>query len=332
MMRRRDFITLLGGAAAAWPLAARAQAQQTGSMQRVGVLSGISEDDPAQQSFISAFQEGLAKLGWTDGRNIRIDYRRGDDTERIRAWAAELVDLHPDVIFVATTPALAALRQATRSIPMVFTRVADPIGGGFVASLARPGGNITGFLVEEPPLAGRWVQLLQTVAPNLRRAACVFDPDVAPYAGEYFRSAEAAAAPLMVEMTAAAVHDGSELENIVATLAREPNSGLIVVGDVFTSLHRKQIIALAAQHRMPVIYPWNFAAKEGGLISYGVDFADAYRQAAGYVDRILRGAKPADLPVQAPVKFALVINLKTAKAMGINVSADMLSIADDVIE
>jgi putative ABC transport system substrate-binding protein len=327
---RRDFITLLGGAAV-WPLAAHAQ--QTGPMRRIGVLSGFAASDPAHRSWIAAFQQELANLGWMDGRNIRIDYRwRDDSIEPIRALAAELVALRPDVLFVATTPALAALRQATRSIPMVFTAVADPIGGGFVGSLARPAGNITGFLVEEPPLAGKWVQLLRTMAPNLRRTACVFDPDVAPFAGEYFRSAEAAAAPLMVEMTAAAVHDDSELENIVATLAREPNSGLIVVGDVFTNLHRKQIIALAAQHRLPAIYPWNFAAKEGGLISYGVDFADAYRQAARYVDRILHGAKPADLPVQAPVKYALVINLKTAKALGINVSADVLSIADEVIE
>ncbi len=329
-MQRRDFIAGLGSAAIL-PLAAHAQ--QTGPMRRLGVLS-FGDADPLEQSYIVAFQQELAKLGWSDGRDIRIDHRGGNavDIERMRASAAELVALRPDVLFTTSTPSLAALRQATRSIPIVFTRVADPIGMGFVASLARPGGNITGFLIQEPSLAGKWVQLLKLTAPGLRRAALLFDPDVAPFTGEYFRYAEAAAAPLMIEMIAAAVRDDSDLEEALATLTREPNSGLVVGGDNFTVSHRKQIIALAARYRLPAIFPVISFAAEGGLISYGVDFADGFRQAAGYVDRILRGAKPADLPVQAPVRYELVINLKTARAMGLDVSADMLSIANEVIE
>jgi putative ABC transport system substrate-binding protein len=235
-------------------------------------------------------------------------------------------------LFTATTPTSAALRQATRSIPIVFTRVPDPIGMGFVANLARPGGNITGFLIDEPPLAGKWVQLLKLMAPGLRRMAYLFDPDVAPQAGEYFRYAEAAAAPLMVEMMTAAVRDDRELEEALAALAREPNSGLVVGGDAFTPDHRERIIALAARYRLPAIYFNRFFATDGGLISYGIDYPDRFRQAAGYVDRILRGAKPTDLPVQAPVTYELVVNLKTARAMGLDVSADMLSIANEVIE
>jgi putative tryptophan/tyrosine transport system substrate-binding protein len=330
-MRRRQFIAGLG--AAAWPLAVRAQ--QSGPMRRIGVLSGTRED-PVQQSLMAAFQQGLAKLGWTDGHNVRIDYRWGDgDTERIRASAAELVALHPDVLFVATTLALAALRQATRSIPLVFIQVGDPIGGGFVASLARPGGNITGFLVEEALLAGKWVQLLQKMAPGLRRAAYLFDPVIAPNAGQFFfRYAEAAAAPLMVEMIATAVRNDSELEEALAALAREPSSGLVVGPDTFTVApdHRERIITLAAQYRLPAIYFTRFFATDGGLMSYGIDYPDLFRQAAGYVDRILRGEKPADLPVQAPTKYELVINLKTARAMGLDIPADMLSIANEVIE
>ncbi len=329
-MRRRTFIAGVGGAAIL-PLAAHAQ--PTASMQRIGVLSGHGEDDPIEQSLFAAFQQGLAKLGWTEGRNIQFEYRWGhDNVERVRALAAELVALRPDVLFAESTPALAALRQATRSIPIVFTRVSDPIGSGFVASLARPGGNITGFMAEEPPLAGKWVQLLQKIKPSLRRAAYLFDPDVAPFAGEYFRFAEAAAAPLMIEMTAAAVRDDSELENALATLAREPNGGLVVGADAFTGDHRQKIIALAAQHHLPAIYQYGWEAKDGGLISYGIALNEGFQLAAGYVDRILRGAKPADLPVQVPTKCELIINLKTARALGLDVSGDMLSIANEVIE
>jgi putative tryptophan/tyrosine transport system substrate-binding protein len=329
-MQRREFIAALGSAAIL-PLAAGAQ--QTAPMRSIGVLSGFAEDDPLGQSFIAAFAQGLVKLGWTDGRNIRIDYRWGaGNNEHMRAFASELIALRPDVLFAESTASLAPLRQATRSIPIVFTRVADPIGGGFVQSLARPGGNITGFLVDEPPLASKWVQLLQKMAPGLQRAAYLFNPDVAPHAGEFFRHAEAGAASLMIDMIAAAVRNDTELENAVESLAREPNGGLVVGGDAFTTGPRKTIIALASQHRVPAIYPAEFEAKDGGLISYGIDYPDGYRQAAGYVDRILRGAKPADLPVQAPTKYELVINLKTAKAMGLDVSADMLSIANEVIE
>jgi putative tryptophan/tyrosine transport system substrate-binding protein len=241
-MQRREFIA---GVSIAAILPPAAYAQQTRPMRRIGVLIGLGEDDGLEQSLIAAFQQGLAKLGWTDGRNIRVDYRSGEgNIERIRALAAELVARHPDVLFATSTPALAALQKETRSIPIVFTRVADPIGMGFVASLARPGGNITGFLIEEPPLAGKWIQLLKVMVPGLRRTAYLFDPDLAPPPGEFFRYGEAAAAPLMVEMIAAPVRDDSELDEKLAALAGEPNSGLVVGGDAFTAGHRKQIIAL----------------------------------------------------------------------------------------
>jgi putative tryptophan/tyrosine transport system substrate-binding protein len=248
-MQRREFIA---GFASAAMLPVGAHAQESGPMRHIGVLTGPGDRDPLLQSWMAAFRQELAKLGWMDGRNIRIDYRWGaGNIERIRASAAELVALRPDVLFSESTPALAALRQATRSIPIVFTHVADPIGMGFVASLARPGGNITGFLVEEPPFAGKMVQVLQKMAPGLRRAALMFDPDVAPSAGEFFRYAQAAAAPLMVEMIAAAVRDDSELEETLAALAREPNSGFVVSGDAFTFGHRQLIIALAPDTDCP---------------------------------------------------------------------------------
>jgi putative ABC transport system substrate-binding protein len=250
----------------------------------------------------------------------------------MRTFATELVGLQPDVLFAGNTPTLAALRQATRSTPIVFTLVSDPIGGGFVASLARPGGNITGFLTVEPPMAGKWAQLLKGIAPRVRRVALLFNPEVAPYAGEFFRYAETAATSLAIELTAAAIRDEMEIDGALATLAREPNGGLIVLPDTFTRSHRERIVSLASEHHVPAIYPERHNATGGGLISYGVDVTDLYRQAASYVDRILRGEKPADLPVQAPTRFELVINLKTAKALGLNVSPDMLSIADEVIE
>ena len=282
---------------------------------------------------VTAFQQVLARLGWTDGRNVRIDYRWGAlDVERMRTFATELVGLQPDVLFAGNTPTLAALRQATRSIPIVFTLVSDPIGGGFVASLARPGGNITGFLTVEPPMAGKWVQLLKGIAPRVTRAALLFNPEVAPYAGEFFRYAETAAAYLAVELIAAAVHNEMEIDAALAALAREPNGGLMVMPDTFTRSHRERIVNLAAEHHVPAIYPERHNATGGGLTSYGVDVTDLYRQAASYVDRILRGERAGDLPVQAPTRFELVINLKPAKALGLNVSADMLSIADEVIE
>jgi putative ABC transport system substrate-binding protein len=329
-MNRRDVITLLGGAAAAWPIAARAQ---QAVMSVVGMLMSGTEDDPQERLRIAAFRQGLAKLGWIEGRNIRIEQRWGGvDVERMRAFAIELVGLRPGVLFASDTAALTPLRQATRSIPIVFTQVSDPVGGGFVASLARPGGNITGFIPVEPPLAGKWLELLKGIAPRLRRAVLLFNPDVDTYAGEFFRHAGIVAKALAVELTAGAIRDDAEIEAILAGLAREPGGGLIVMPDVFTRVHRGRIIAVAAEQRLPAIYPYRYEATEGGLIAYGIDATTLYQQAASYIDRVLRGEKPADLPVQAPSKFELVINLKTAKAMGLDLSQDMLSIADEVIE
>jgi putative ABC transport system substrate-binding protein len=327
-MRRRDFISLLGGMAAAWPCAAHGQ--QTSAVRRVGVLSSGMEDEQ-RLSRVTAFQQELAKLGWADGRNIAIDYRWGGfDIERMRQLATELVGRRPDVLLAGGTPELSALQQVTRSTPIVFALVTDPIGSGFVASLARPGGNITGFIPLEPPLAGKWLELLKAMVPRLRRAALLFNPEVAPCAGEFVRIGQAAATALSVELVAAAVHDDAEIESVTAALV--PDGGLIVLPEGFTSVHRGQIIAATAKLHVPAMYPYRYHAVEGGLISYGTDDAGLYRRAASYVDRILRGEKAADLPVQAPTRFELVINLKTAKALGIDVSQDMLSIADEVIE
>jgi putative ABC transport system substrate-binding protein len=333
MIKRREFIAGLGGAAA-WPLAARAQ--QRGAMRRVSVLMPGTEIDQEEQLRVTGFQQGLAKLGWTDGRNVQIDYRWGGlDIDRTRTFATELVGLRPDVLFAGNTTTLAALQQATRSIPIpiVFTLVADPIGGGFVASLARPGGNVTGFMSSEPPLAGKWMQFLREITPGMRRAALLFNPETAPYAGEYFRHADAAAAPLGVELSAVPVHDETGIDGAIAKFSREPNGGLIVMPDAFTRRHRQRIIANAAQHLLPAIYADRSFATDGGLISYGGDAPDVgYRLAASYVDRILRGEKPADLPVQALTRFELVINLKTAQALGLTISESFLNLADAVIE
>jgi putative ABC transport system substrate-binding protein len=333
MIRRRELITLLGGAAA-WPLAARAQ--QPRPVRRVGVLMPGTESDEDEKSRLTAFQQGLAKAGWTDGRNVQINYRWGAlDADLTRALATELAGSRPDVLFAGNTTTLAALQRATRPrpIPIVFALVADPIGLGFVASLSRPGGDITGFMSTEAPLAGKWMQLLKEITPGMRRAAFLFNPEAAPYAGEYFRLAETAAASIAVELIAAPVHDETEFDGAFATLAHEPNYGLIVMPDAFTRLHRKRIIAVAAQHRLAAIYPDRSFTTEGGLISYGGESPDvAYRQAASYVDRILRGEKPADLPVQAPTKYELVINLKTAKVSGLDVSQQLQFLADEVIK
>ena len=333
MTNRREFITLLAGAAA-WPVTGRAQ--QGDRVRRIGVLMPGTESDQDQQTRLTAFQQGLGKAGWTDGRNVQIDYRWGAvDAERMRALATELVGLRPDVLFAGNTTTLAALQRATRSIPIpiVFTLVADPIGGGFVASLARPGGNITGFMGTEAPLAGKWMQLLKEITPGMRRAAFLFNPEAAPYGGEYFRYAETAASSIAVELIAIPVHDETEIDGAFVPLAREPNYGLIVMPDAFTRLHRRRIIAVAAQQHLPAIYPDRSFTTEGGLISYGGESPEVgYRQAASYVDRILRGEKPADLPVQAPTKYELVINLKTAKALGIDVSQQLQLLADEIIK
>ncbi len=330
-MIRRDFITLLGGAAI-WPVAA--SGQQGEPMRRIGVLMAVPENDREYQAFLAAFQEGLQKLGWTEDRNIRIDARWAPpgDAEARQRFAKELVALEPDLILSHATPTTAALLQQTRTIPIVFATVSDPVGSGFVASFPRPGGNVTGFTNIEPTMASKWLELLKEIAPRVARVAFLFNPATAPYAEYYLNPFKAAAPSFAVEAIAAPVGDRSELESVVAALAREPNGGLVVMTDSFTSVHRVEIIALAARYRLPAVYPFRFFAELGGLLSYGNDRLDQFRRAAIYADRILKGAKPSELPVQAPVKFELVINLKTAKALAIDVPASLQQRADVVIE
>ena len=329
---RREFVTLLGGAAASWPLAARAQ--QPDRMRRIGVLMGYAESDLEVQAHIAAFREGLQKLGWTEGRNIQMDTRWAapDDAASMRRFAKELVALQPDVILSNTTPTTTALLQQTLTIPIVFAIVADPIGSGFVASFARPGGNVTGFTFTEPTMAGKWLELLKEIAPRVVRIAMLFNPVSATYADYWLNPFKAAAPSFAVEAIAAPVRDTSELESVIAAQAREPNGGLIAMPDSFTDAHRVEITSLAARYRLPAVYPFRFFAEVGGLLSYGVDRTDNFRRAAAYVDRILKGEKPAELPVQAPTKYELVINLKTAKALGITVPQTVLGRADEVIE
>ena len=330
-MRRREFITFLG-AGAGWPLAARAQ--QPGRMRLIGVLMGYAESDSEAQSQIAAFREGLQRLGGIDGQNIRIDthWATATDAATMQPFAKELVALQPDVILASTTPTTTALLQQTRTIPIVFATVGDPIGSGFVASLPRPGGNVTGFATVEGSLGGKWLELLKEIAPRVSRVAFLFNPATATYAESYLNAFKAAAASLAVEAIAARVHDSSEFESVITAQAREPNSGLIVVGDAFTIAYRIEITSLAARYRLPAIYAWRLFAEAGGLLSYGVDLNDNFRRAAVYVNRILNGAKPSELPVQTPVKYELVINLKTAKALGLDVPPLLQQRADDVIE
>ena len=332
--RRREFITLVGGAAAAWPLIARAQ--QGDRMRRLGILMAGAESDPQYQADVAAFLEGLQKLGWVDGQNIRIEVRwAGFDAETMRRYAKELIALQPDLILSNDTPTTATLLQQTRSVPIVFATVADPVGSGFVASFARPGGNATGFSVYEASLGGKWLELLKETVPSVSRVVVIFNPATAPFAEYHLKSLNNAATFFGVEATVAHVSDVSELETVVATQAREPNSGLIVLNEDFMIAHRVEIISLAAHYRLPAVYPFRFFAELGGLISYGVDLNDNFRRAVPYADRILRilrGAKPSELPVQAPVKFELVINLKTAKAIGIDVPLQLKQRADEVIE
>ena len=329
-MRRRDFITLLGGAAA-WPVAGRAQ--QPSGMRRIGVLTAYSESDPEAQARFGAFRERLQKLGWTEGRNIRIDTRWASaDVEAMQRFARELVALQPDLILSQSTTTTAALLQQTRTIPIVFAIVADPVGSGFVASLARPGGNATGFVVMEGSLGGKWLELLKEIAPRVTRVALPFNPATATFAEYYLNPVKAAAASLGVEAIVAPVHDRSELESVIAAQAREPNSGLVVIPDAFTINHRAEITLLAARHRLPAVYPYRDFTELGGLLSYGFDRLENWRGVAGYVDRILKGEKPADLPVQAPSKYELVLNLKTAKALDLDVPWILQQRADEVIE
>jgi putative tryptophan/tyrosine transport system substrate-binding protein len=331
-MRRRRFITLLGGAAVAWPLAARAQ--QSDRVRRIGVLMAFAESDREGQALVAAFREGLQKLGWAEGRNIRIDYRWATpgDAESRQRFAKELVALQPDLILSHSTPNTATLLQQTRTIPIVFAQVADPVGSGFVASFPRPGGNVTGFIVMDGLMAGKWLELLKEIAPRVSRVALLFNPATAPFAEIFVKPFKAAAESFAVEAMAAPVHDTSELEATVAAQTRAPNSGLIVMPDSFLNARAVEITSLAARYRLPVVYPYRFYAEHGGLLSYGVDLLDNYRRAATYADRILRGQKPSELPVQAPVKFELVINKKTATSMGLTIPTSLLVAAEELIE
>jgi putative tryptophan/tyrosine transport system substrate-binding protein len=329
-VRRRGFITRLGGAAAAWPLAARAQ--QGERLRRIGVLMPSAADDPEFQARMTAFVQGLAQLGWLDGRNVRIETRWGvADADRIRKYATELLALAPDVILANSSAALAPLLQATRTVPIVFTTVADPIGAGYVESLARPGGNATGFIVFEYSIAAKWLELLKELAPHMTRAMVLRESDIAAGPGQ-FGVIQAAAPSLGVDLRVADVRDAGEIERAITAFARGSNGGLIVTGSPAAIFHRGLIVALAARHRLPAVYPVRAFAVAGGLISYGADSVDQLRRAAGYIDRILKGEKPADLPVQAPTKYELVINLKTAKAFGLDVAPTLLARADEVIE
>jgi putative tryptophan/tyrosine transport system substrate-binding protein len=331
-MRRRDFISLVGGSAVAWPLAARAQ--QGDRVRRIGVLMAFAESDPEAQAQLAAFREGLQNLGWAEGRNIRLDSRWATpgDAESRQRFAKELVALQPDLILSHSTPNTATLLQQTRTIPIVFAQVADPVGSGFVASFPRPGGNVTGFIVMDGLMAGKWLELLKEIAPRVNRVALLFNPATAPFAEIFVKPFKAAAESFAVEAMAAPVHDTSELEATVAAQTRAPNGGLIVMPDSFLNARAVEITSLAARYRLPVVYPYRFYADHGGLLSYGVDLLDNYRRAATYADRILKGAKPSELPVQAPVKFELVVNLRSAKALGLDVPWILQQRADEVIE
>jgi putative ABC transport system substrate-binding protein len=329
-MRRREFITLLGGAAAAWPLGARAQ-QQPGQMRRIGVFMSTAENDVESKARVAAFLQGLQQLGWIDGRNVRIDIRwPAGDTERIRRYAAEFATLAPDVI-LATGATVPSLLQATRDVPIVFTIFSDPVGAGLVDSLARPGGNVTGFTTFEYSLSGKWLELLKQIAPHVTRAAVVRDSSGPSGIGQ-FGAIQTAAPSLGIEVSPVSVRDADEIKRAVAAFSRSSNGGLIVTGSALAVVHRDLIITLAGRYKLPAVYFQRLFVAGGGLISYGPDFIDQYRRAASYVDRILKGEKPADLPVQAPTKYELVVNLKTAKALGLEVPATVLARADEVIE
>ena len=332
-MRRRDFIKGIAGSAVAWPLAAHAQ--QPEQKRLIGVLMPYAESDSADeaQSGFAAFREELGKVGWAEGRNIKIDARwAAADVESMKRFAKELVELQPDLILTSSTPAAGAMLQQTRTIPIIFVLVADPVGSGYVASLPRPGGNVTGFTPIVGSLGGKWVELLKEIAPRLARVALLFNPPTATFIEGYLNPFKIAAASLGMEAIIAPVHDMPEVESLVATQAREPNSGLVVIPDTFTVSHRIEITSLAAHYRVPAVYWSRSFAELGGLITYGPYIVDEYRRAASYADRILKGEKPADLPVQAPTKYELIINLKTAKALGLTVPQSLIARADEVIE
>jgi putative ABC transport system substrate-binding protein len=327
-MRRRDFITLLGGAAA-WPFAARAQ--QADRMRRIGVLVTIAESDPEVKAWLTAFQEGLQQLGWMQGRNIRIEYRwAAGDQDRLKTYAAELLRMAPDVLFCQGVPALVALHQKTRSLPIVFAQVSDPVRLGFVANLARPGGNVTGFANFEHAIGGKWLELIKDTVPGLTRVLVIFDPDI-PLQPAYLQAIEAAAPSFGVELTLAGARNAADIERAIDAFAHSKGALIVLPSGVSLS-NRDLIIALASRHGLPAVYSYRVFTSAGGFMSYGVDLADLYRRAASYVDLILKGAKPGDLPVQLPTKFELVVNLKTAKALGLTIPEPFLQRADEVIE
>jgi putative ABC transport system substrate-binding protein len=330
-MRRREFITLVGSAAV-WPLAARAQ--QNERMRRIGILMGYAENDREAQAWVAAFREVLQKLGWTEGRNIRIDTLWSRfDTEMTKRFAQELVAMQPDLIVSQVTPTTAALLQQTRTIPIVFAMVADPVGSGFVSNMSRPGGQVTGFATIEGSLGGKWLELLKEVAPRVERVAVLFNPTTsATFAEYYLNPLKAASASFGVEVITAPVHDISELESVISRQGGEPNGGLIVLPDSFLVGHRAEVTSLAARYSLPAVYPYRQFPEIGGLLSYGIDRLDNWRGTASYVDRILKGEKPGDLPVQTPTKYELVINLKTAKSLGLTITRELQFRANEVIE
>jgi putative tryptophan/tyrosine transport system substrate-binding protein len=328
-MKRREFITLLGGAAVMWPHVTRAQ--QTERIRRIGVLVNLTEGDSAGQKFVAGFQQALQELGWVDGRNTRIDMRWGaGNRERYRKYAAELAALAPDVIFAATTDAVVSAQQASPTVPIVFVGVIDPVGSGLITSMARPGGNATGFTIFEYAIAAKWLELLKEVAPRVTRAAVLRDANVASGIGQF--AAIQAVAPVGIELSTIGLRNANEVEHTIGAFARDPNGGLIVTASGFASNNPELIATLAVRHNLPAIYPFRYSVSAGGLICYGPDYLDQYRRAAAYVDRILKGEKPANLPVQAPTKYELAINLKTAKALGLTVPPSLLARADEVIE
>jgi putative ABC transport system substrate-binding protein len=328
-MRRREFITLLGSATA-WPLAVRAQ--QLDGVRRIGILPGLPENDPEAQARLTAFQQELRTLGWIDGRNLRIDFRWGTgDAEVLKRLAKEAVERKPDLIVASSTPIVVALAQETRTIPIVFVQVIDPVGRGYVASLGRPGGNLTGFVNFEFPMGGKWLETLKQVAPGVKRAAVLFNPETAPYGQSFVQVITAAAPGLEVEPVVTIVHDSAEMAAKLSAFASQSDGGLIVLPDLFNAANRYEIVALAARHRLPAVYPFRYFADIGGLISDGVDTLDLFRRGASYVDRILKGAHAGDLPVQTPSKYELVINVKTANALGLVMTPLLLARADEMI-
>ena len=331
-MRRREFIRLVGGAVTTWPLAA--WAQQPSGMRRVGVLMAFDENDAEAKAYLAEFTQGLAEFGWTNSRNLYMDVRwAAGNIDRMRMSAKELLSLQPDVILTHGTPATAAFQRETRTMPIVFASVSDPVGEGFVESLTRPGGNITGFISQEATMAGKWLELLMEIAPGVKRVAAMFNPDAAPRGGLYVLPAfEAAARSFKVAPIEAPIHSVAEIDTVITSFGREPGGGLVVMPDTFVESHRAHIILLAARNNVPAVFPDAVWARDGGLLSYGPNRADIFRRSAAYVDRILRGAKPAELPVELPTKFVLAVNAKTAKALGLTVPPSIRVRADEMIE